>query len=194
MLQTQPVTPNGTSAPESPIASVFEKMRRLSRQEEATGFERRQAHIDTVEKLMMDHKEAWLAAIDADFGGRSKHETLLTEFLVVMNSIKEARKHLRDWMRPQRRVPARRNQSRAVAFPEPRVRGFGVRGWKARKEGRGRKLARRRHRVLALVRAHEPGAGDVRRVRARQLRGAAAPERNVFRRFRRFRRRARLFF
>ncbi len=105
MLQSETARSNGASQMDSELTSTFEKMHRLSRKENVTGFERRRAHIDAVEKLMMDHKDEWLDAIDADFGGRSKHETLLTEFLVVMNSIKEARKHLKDWMRPQRRVP-----------------------------------------------------------------------------------------
>ena len=124
MLQQESVTSNGITQEGQEFAGVFHKMRRLSRQEGAPGLERRQAHIDAVEKLMMDHKEEWLEAIDADFGGRSKHETLLTEFLVVMNSIKESRKHLR-LMRPQRRVLGNFVSARKCESRLPTLRGGG---------------------------------------------------------------------
>ena len=42
------------------------------------------------------------AAIRADFGHRSEHETLLSDGMTVLNEIDHLRKHLRGWMRPRR--------------------------------------------------------------------------------------------
>ncbi len=42
------------------------------------------------------------AAMDADFGHRSRHESLLADGMVVINAIDDVRRHLRRWMRPKR--------------------------------------------------------------------------------------------
>lgn len=47
-------------------------------------------------------REAMLAAIDADFGHRSTHETLVADAMTVLSDIDHLRKHLRGWMRPRR--------------------------------------------------------------------------------------------
>jgi len=43
-------------------------------------------------------------AINADFGGRSRHETLLSEVYLTLEGIAHAREHLRDWIEPQSRA------------------------------------------------------------------------------------------
>ena len=40
-------------------------------------------------------------AISADYGHRSRHETLLAEIVPVIDGIEHTLKHLRGWMRPQ---------------------------------------------------------------------------------------------
>ncbi len=54
--------------------------------------------------LIERHEAALARAIDADFGGRSVHETRLAELFVLRAEIRHARTHLRRWMRT-RRVP-----------------------------------------------------------------------------------------
>lgn len=48
------------------------------------------------------HADAFVAAIDADFGGRSAHETRLAEVHMVRAGARHALRHLRAWMRPRR--------------------------------------------------------------------------------------------
>jgi coniferyl-aldehyde dehydrogenase len=43
-----------------------------------------------------------VATIDADFGRRSRHETLLTDGMTVLDEIDYLCRHLRGWMRPRR--------------------------------------------------------------------------------------------
>ena len=44
-----------------------------------------------------------VAAMQADFGHRSRHESLISDGVIVLQEIDHVRKHLRRWMRPKRR-------------------------------------------------------------------------------------------
>ena len=48
-------------------------------------------------------RDAIVEAIDADFGGRSRHETLLAEVWQVVEATRHTRKHLEDWAKPEPR-------------------------------------------------------------------------------------------
>ena len=65
--------------------------------------EERKADLRTLARFVRENQEALLAAISADYGHRSRHESLLTEFGPVLNGVRHALKHLRAWMKPQRR-------------------------------------------------------------------------------------------
>lgn len=54
--------------------------------------------------LLASHEARFISAIDADFHGRSGHETRLAEALVLRNEARHALRHLAHWMRV-RRVP-----------------------------------------------------------------------------------------
>jgi len=54
-------------------------------------------------RFVREHKEAICDAVSADFGHRSRHETLLIEVMPVLDGIKDTVKHVADWARPQRR-------------------------------------------------------------------------------------------
>lgn len=100
------------NAPAEPIVSV--QMQRLARlvslQREAFARERfpaldvRRGRLERLLALVTEHEDAVIAAIDADFGGRSAHETRLGELMVSASGIRDTLRHLADWMRP-RRVP-----------------------------------------------------------------------------------------
>jgi coniferyl-aldehyde dehydrogenase len=48
------------------------------------------------------HEAELAAAVSADFGLRAREETLLLELLPLYDQISHARKHLRQWMKPER--------------------------------------------------------------------------------------------
>jgi len=54
-------------------------------------------------RLIAENTDALCSAICADYGHRSRHETLLTEVLPALSSIDHAMKHLKRWMRVQKR-------------------------------------------------------------------------------------------
>ncbi|MFJ4374789.1 coniferyl aldehyde dehydrogenase [Pseudomonas japonica] len=63
----------------------------------------RREDLRTLVRLVRDNKDALVRAILQDFGSRSSHETLLAEVFPAIDSALEAIRHLRKWMRPQRR-------------------------------------------------------------------------------------------
>jgi len=64
----------------------------------------RRADLRTLERFVRENQDALCSAISADYGHRSRHETLLAEVLPVLDAIHETLKHLHGWMRPQRRA------------------------------------------------------------------------------------------
>ncbi|OIN90548.1 MAG: coniferyl-aldehyde dehydrogenase [Comamonadaceae bacterium CG1_02_60_18] len=63
----------------------------------------RVADLRTLQRFVRDHQEALCDAISADYGHRSRHETLLAEIFPVVDGIDHIIHQLRGWMRPQRR-------------------------------------------------------------------------------------------
>lgn len=59
--------------------------------------------LKTLSRMMSDHQDAMVQAISDDFGNRSPNETLFCEFMVVFDGIKDTIKHLKKWMKPQKR-------------------------------------------------------------------------------------------
>jgi len=63
----------------------------------------RKDRIDRAIDLLRTHKEALVEAIDADYGGRSRQQTLLADILASVESLRYNREHLDEWMaRPAR--------------------------------------------------------------------------------------------
>jgi len=69
----------------------------------------RRRDLLTLQRFIRDHKAALCEAISADYGNRSSHETLLTEIFPAIDGIDHVLKHLRSWMKPQRRAVDWRN-------------------------------------------------------------------------------------
>ena len=80
----------------------------------------RRDRLRRLEALVEDHADDFADAVDADFGGRSRHETLLAEILTVLDASRLARRHLPDWMAPQAVTPSPFfRPSRAFVQPVP---------------------------------------------------------------------------
>jgi acyl-CoA reductase-like NAD-dependent aldehyde dehydrogenase len=61
------------------------------------------AHLDALCRLLLENADAIAAAIDADFGHRSAHETKLLELFPSLQEARHARACVAQWMRPERR-------------------------------------------------------------------------------------------
>lgn len=87
----------------SQMELIFDKMRSASRTEIAPTAKERLENLERLRRLLLDNKEEFVTAINADFGCRSRHESLMAEIFSAVAGIKHSRKHLRKWMRPRRR-------------------------------------------------------------------------------------------
>ncbi|MEE1611044.1 coniferyl aldehyde dehydrogenase [Microvirga sp. CF3016] len=65
--------------------------------------ERRAESLDGLANALIRHAEDFAAAVAADFGHRSVHETKLADIYPVVAALRHARKHFRQWMKPRRR-------------------------------------------------------------------------------------------
>ena len=68
-------------------------------------YHQRRDDLLRLRKAVVEHQQEMLDAINADYGNRSRHETLLGDVMPVLAEIDHLRTHLRRWMRPQRRRP-----------------------------------------------------------------------------------------
>lgn len=85
------------------IRRLFDLQFRASRNEPAPSYEARLDRLERLRKILVENDDAFVAAIGADFGNRSEHETRLFEIVTVLNAIRHTRKHLKSWMRDTRR-------------------------------------------------------------------------------------------
>ncbi|HYL77092.1 MAG TPA: coniferyl aldehyde dehydrogenase, partial [Bryobacteraceae bacterium] len=80
----------------------------------------RRANLKRLLDTVLRHQDQIAAAIDRDFGGRSRDEVLFSEIYVAVNAIKHARRHVHHWMtaRP-RNVGWTLQPATAFVLPQP---------------------------------------------------------------------------
>jgi coniferyl-aldehyde dehydrogenase len=62
----------------------------------------RRLHLAALRRAVREAAEALAAAVDADFGGRSRSETMIAEVGLVLSNIDWTMKRLKRWMKPRR--------------------------------------------------------------------------------------------
>jgi coniferyl-aldehyde dehydrogenase len=85
------------------LKEALERQRRAYFEHPVPTLRERKADLRQLARFVKDHEEALIEAVSADFGHRSRHETMLTEIVPVLGGIRHAASNLRRWMRPQRR-------------------------------------------------------------------------------------------
>jgi len=88
---------------EASVRAPFDRLRAAYRREPYPSFEQRIRWLDTLAELTKTHQDEIVAAVSADFGHRSAHETKLAECFPVVELVKYIRSNLSAWMRPERR-------------------------------------------------------------------------------------------
>ncbi|MEY3018738.1 MAG: hypothetical protein RL336_1873 [Pseudomonadota bacterium] len=84
-------------------------------------YQQRKADLLSLKHLVVENQDALIEAICKDYGNRSSHETIFAEIVTVLQSINDAIKHLKSWMKPQRRkidftlYPGAKNR----VYPQP---------------------------------------------------------------------------
>lgn len=97
-------TPPPDSAPLlAGLQEVFDAQRAACRRQPNPPVRAREDHLDSVCRLLLENTDAIAAAIAADFGHRSPHETRLLEIFPSLQAAKHARAQVARWMRPERK-------------------------------------------------------------------------------------------
>lgn len=81
---------------------------RLKQDHLAGGLASAQLRIARLQKLvdlLVDHQGALADALDEDYGGRSPYLTLMSEVMQPLGHVKQAQKHLKKWMKGEKRKP-----------------------------------------------------------------------------------------
>lgn len=81
----------------------FDRMHALTRSGVAPTFEERRDRLDRLRQMLVQNEDAFIKAISDDFCHRSPHESRLLDITLTLNSLRNARKHLRRWMRDESR-------------------------------------------------------------------------------------------
>ncbi|EIL98874.1 aldehyde dehydrogenase [Rhodanobacter thiooxydans] len=103
------------------LAGMLQRLRDAQAREPMPGWPRRAQRLRQLEKMLLEQRAAFAAAIDADFGQRPAEETDLLEVFPSLSAVRHALRHGRRWMRPRRSLaglaflPARN-----VLIPQPR--------------------------------------------------------------------------
>lgn len=63
----------------------------------------RKQHLLNLKRMITENREAIVDAISLDYGNRSRHETLFAEIITSNDAIIDSIKHLKGWMKVQRR-------------------------------------------------------------------------------------------
>jgi len=107
--------------PPSPLEAALALQRQAYLAHPVPSLAERTADLRTLQRFVREHKDALCGAISADYGHRSRHETLLAEVIPVVDGIDHVIKHLSGWMKPQRRAVDWRSflgaSNRVVAQP-----------------------------------------------------------------------------
>ncbi len=65
----------------------------------------RRDRMDRAIALLVDYAEDFAKAVSADFGHRSREQTLMTDIMPSVSAMKHARKHFESWAKGERRKP-----------------------------------------------------------------------------------------
>ena len=85
------------------MQSVLEKQRASFTASLPEPMSVRRDRIDRAIALLVDHAEDFAKAVSADFGHRSREQTLLTDIMPSVGAMKHARKHFEAWARGEKR-------------------------------------------------------------------------------------------
>jgi len=90
--------------PSPPLVRALERMRAAFLKDMMPSLATRRDRLARLALMTKRYAPDIMDTINADFGHRSRHETLIADLLAVDEAVRYAQRNLRDWMRP-RRIP-----------------------------------------------------------------------------------------
>ena len=95
-----PATDDSTAAT---LLASFKLQRDAYLQQPTADYAQRKQDLLALKRMLMENLDAIIDTINADYGNRSRHETLFAEVITVTDGINDTVKRLKKWMQTQRR-------------------------------------------------------------------------------------------
>ena len=86
---------------DNPLMPLLEKQRKAFLDRGISSAEERIAALKTLNKALAEYADELVKAVQADFGHRSPHETVMTEVLSTMGEIRITTGKIKNWMKPK---------------------------------------------------------------------------------------------
>ncbi len=83
------------------LAAALARMKQAHLAEGPASLALRRDRLDRAIALLLDNREVLVAAVSADFGNRSREQTLLSDIAGSVASLKHCREHLAEWMQSE---------------------------------------------------------------------------------------------
>ncbi len=88
--------------PEVDLRPLLDQMR-VAHRRQVPDYAQRMADLDRLGQAVRKHRDELVKAVSADFGRRSRHETLAADIMTSLDEITHLRRKLKSWMRPRHR-------------------------------------------------------------------------------------------
>jgi coniferyl-aldehyde dehydrogenase len=100
---------------------TYLKQRAAYKANRMPSLEERRNDLRAIHRLLVDNKEALIAAVNQDYGCRSSFETKFAELLLCQDAALDAIKQVKKWMKPQKRHldVTQYPLAKAWVFPQP---------------------------------------------------------------------------
>ncbi|TXS96021.1 coniferyl aldehyde dehydrogenase [Parahaliea maris] len=85
------------------LMEAFELQRQAYLAEPFPSYAQRKEDLLTLKRMVSENIDPIIAAISEDYGNRSLHESKFAEIVSVVDGIADTLKHLKSWMKPQKR-------------------------------------------------------------------------------------------
>ena len=103
-----------------PLAAILLRQKQAFLRDGPPDLAQRRGKLQKLSHAVKASADALAQAVSADFGGRSRHETLIADIFPVVAAARHARFHLWRWMRPKRVWPVLElAPGRARIVPQP---------------------------------------------------------------------------
>lgn len=84
------------------LADVFNRQKRAYLSDPNPSKAMRIDRLNTLEHIVLTHEQAFIEALSADFGHRSKHESAMLDIVSTLGAVRHLRKNLGQWMKPRK--------------------------------------------------------------------------------------------
>lgn len=103
MTNTETARPGAQDMDEARLMACLDAMRAAQLRDGPPNAALRGDRLTRLLHMLRDRADDFCAALDADFGGRPRETSLMSDVMATFNTVKYVRGHVRRWMKPERR-------------------------------------------------------------------------------------------